>query len=159
MNRPLRIVLCPGILRITASPALTWGSSIRVQQSAGICRSETSESVSPGPVPVISKRTRAVHEARKLCPGHTELRPVPALTARAGPQSFSGDLGRPNAGRGPGGSKKGSTRDRGLDGPVSLFSLRRCLAEGGRKRDVGNSESLASISHGPVPARNPRISV
>ncbi len=38
------------------------------------------------------------------CPGRTELRPVPALTP--GPQSLSGDPGRPNAGRGPGGSRK-----------------------------------------------------
>ncbi len=62
------------------------GSSIRVQQAAGFCRSESSESVPPGPGPVTSQKTQAVLEARK---GHSGLPPVPALTTRAA-VSFGG---------------------------------------------------------------------
>jgi hypothetical protein len=73
---------------------------------------------------------------RTQYPGRTELRLVPALTTRAA-VSFGGILGARTRGAGPVGPGSGSSRGRGLDGPVPLFSLRRCLAEGGRKRNVG----------------------
>ena len=80
--------------------------------------------------------TRAVHEAQNTVSGAYQ---APAGSGSDDPDRslFRGILAARTRGAGPVGPGSGSSRGRGLDGPVPLFSLRRCLAEGGRKRNVG----------------------
>jgi hypothetical protein len=95
--------------------------------------------------PVILQKTWTVHEARNLCPGRTELRPVRALTARAA--VFFGGSWAPERG-----ARARWVQERFLPRPwvgrpTAALLPAPLLCRGRSERNVGNSESVASIIH------------